>query len=141
HIVLRAERSVLRHPRSYGPVNSTIEHVCKKHGVRLYRYANVGNHLHFLVKIPGRRQWAGFIRELTGRIAQLVQGMGLLKHATKRFWKQRPFTRIVRGWQKAFQTMKDYIELNRLEAEGHISRKETKNVRDLRAFYALFDKS
>jgi hypothetical protein len=72
--------------------------------------------------------WAGFIRELTGRIALACQGK-------KGFWMYRPHTRIVRGWQKAFKIVLDYIYLNQIEAEGFISRKETKTLRDYRLIF------
>jgi hypothetical protein len=51
------------------------------------------------------------------------------------FWALRPFTRIVRGWRKAFQIAKAYVELNLLEAEGFISRSEIKTLRDFRAIF------
>lgn len=137
-LTLRAEKSVLRLPKTFKTVCDVIGDVCKKHGVKLYRDANVGNHLHLLVKIPHVRAWAAFIRELTGRIAQLVQIVlsGDVLGASSGFWKFRPHTRIVRGWQKAFKIASDYVDLNRLEAEGFISRRETKTLRDLRLIWA-----
>jgi hypothetical protein len=52
-----------------------------------------------------------------------------------KYWKHRPFTRIVRGWRKAFRLACDYVELNILEAEGFISRRQTQTLRDLRAIW------
>jgi len=37
----------------------------------------------------------------------------------KRLWRHRPFTRVVKGW-KAYQTVRDYIQLNEKEALGDI---------------------
>jgi len=37
----------------------------------------------------------------------------------KRLWKQRPFTRVVKGW-RAYKTVRDYIQLNEKEALAHI---------------------
>jgi REP element-mobilizing transposase RayT len=126
----------MRLPKTFRSVNQTVDRVCKKHGVRLYKYANVGNHLHMLIKVPHVRRWAPFIRELTGRIAQVAQGLKGPQKGIPKFWKQRPFTRIVRGWRRAFHTAKEYINLNFLEAEGFISRQETKTLKDLRAIFA-----
>lgn len=73
HLVLRARSGHMRIPRLFRPVNQLVEDCSRKHGVTIYRYANVGNHLHLLLKISRRHRWPPFIRELTGRIAYLVQ--------------------------------------------------------------------
>lgn len=39
------------------------------------------------------------------------------------------------GWKNAFRTVKDYIELNILEADGIISRKDIKTLQDLRLIF------
>ena len=129
HLTLRTHKSVLRLYKTLLVVDNLVEKICKKHGVALYKYANVGNHLHMVIKIPQRRRWNAFIRELTGRIAQLVRGK---LHFEGEFWKQRPFTRLVPGWGKAFQIAKDYVYLNWCEGEGHINRHQTKTLQDLR---------
>ena len=128
HLTLRAKRSVLRTPTLFGRVNKTIAQVSAKHGVKIYNQANVGNHLHFAIKLPHVRRWAAFIRELTGRIALICRTEGGL-------WLYRPHTRIIRGWRKAFRTLKEYIELNQLEADGTIDRRHITNLRDLRRQY------
>jgi len=125
HLVLRSARSSMRKPQHLLKVNQIVRKACQKHGVKLYEYANVGNHLHLLIKLRNRPFWAAFIRELTGRIAQL----------TKSQWLHRPFTRIVRGWRKVYQTAREYVRLNVLEADGHISRRETKSLADLRKIF------
>lgn len=126
HLVLRATESKLRLPKNFQIVGEVVNRVCKKHGVRIYRFANVGNHLHLLIKIRSRPSWAAFIRELTGRIAQ--------KTHTK--WTQRPFTRVVSGWRKAFKAAKDYVTFNVWEAEGFIERMHTKSLKELRRIWA-----
>ncbi len=127
HIVLRANASVLRQPKTYARVNELVERISRKYGVRLYEYANVGNHLHLLVRIPKVQAWARFIRELTGRIAQELKGPA----KGKPFWSARPFTRVVRGWRRAYRIVKDYMLLNRLEGEGLVARGSTARVIDL----------
>lgn len=136
HLVLRSELNVLRSIRSFGPVNAAVARIARKYGVRIYSYANVGNHLHILLRVKSLRLWAAFIRELCGRVAQVAQGLKGPQKSRRKFWKQRPFTRIVRGWNKAFKIAREYVGLNRLEAEGFISRKETKTLKDLRLVFA-----
>jgi hypothetical protein len=135
HLELKCTKSLLRLPKTFGMVNREADRICKKHGVTVYKYANVGNHLHFVLKIPGRPRWGAFIRELTGRLAQIAQGITGQQKGTERFWAKLPFTRVIAGWRKAFRIILDYVELNWLEAEGFISRKETRTLKDLRAIF------
>lgn len=128
HLTLRAAKSVLRMPRYFAVVEWIVSDVARKHGVKIYRRANVGNHLHLAIKIPRVKRWAAFIRELTGRLGLALKSV----MGGQKLWFYRPHTRLVRGWQKAFRIVKDYIGLNSLEAEGFISRAEIKTLKDLR---------
>ena len=133
HLILRARVGGMRKPQAFVDVDRIIRKVAEKHGVTIYKYANVGNHLHLLIKIRNIPSWARFIRELTGRIAQFMREfLGLTGES---FWLVRPFTRIVRSWKTCFQIAKEYIQLNVLEAEGFINRRETKTLRDYRAIF------
>ncbi len=131
HLTLRATKSVLRTPKHFGIVERIISEVAKKHGVKIYKRANVGNHLHMAIKLPRVKRWAAFIRELTGRLGLALKGV----MGGERLWAYRPHTRIVRGWKKAFGIVKEYIELNQREAEGFISRKDIKTLKDLRLIF------
>jgi REP element-mobilizing transposase RayT len=130
-LTLRAEKSGMRKLGIFHKVNGQVYSIAKKHGVRVYSYSNVGNHLHLLIKIPRISRWAAFIRELTGQIAQLVLKIIDLPKGL-RFWKYRPHTRIVRGWKRAYKIAKEYVQLNELEASGSIDRRQTPNLRALR---------
>ncbi len=131
HLVLRARKSVLRLPRTFGPVEEIIRKTAEKYGVRIYQSANVGNHLHMVIQIKKLHLWAAFIRELTGRIAQRAGA-----NAKNGFWLYRPFTRIIRSWKLAFRSALEYVKLNELEAQGHIDRKETRSLRELRQLFS-----
>lgn len=133
HVTLRSKSSSMRLPKIYGVVNEIVFEAAEKHGITIYKYANVGNHLHMVIKLASLRSWAAFIRELTGRIGLVMRlKMGL----SGKFWKYRPHTRIVQSWKKMFRVALDYVELNILEAEGFISRRETKTLKDLRAIFS-----
>ena len=123
HLVLKAKRSLMRLPKHFANVDQIVHAVAGKHGVRIYEYANVGNHLHVLIKISRRPRWAAFIRELTGRLATLLGGNGI--------WAKRPFTRVVNGWRKAFRSVKRYVGLNAIEADGGILRADARDLRYL----------
>jgi hypothetical protein len=133
-LTLRANQGGLRLPKTYGRVSKAIEETSKKYGVRIYKEANVGNHIHLGIRVTKLSLWPAFIRELTGRIAQEVTAAGVKLKAEK-FWMYRPHTRIVQGWKRAFKIVMDYIYLNQIEAEGFIDRKQTKTLKDLRAIF------
>lgn len=138
-LTLKARRSVLRLPKTFGLVHQIVDRTAKKHGVIIYRLANVGNHLHLVIKLPRLGAWAAFIRELSGRLAQVVNSVltgKALGSGPGGFWRFRPHTRIVRGWRKPFKTVLAYMDLNTLEADGFISRRETRTLRDLRLIWA-----
>lgn len=138
HLVLRADVQGLqsmRHPQRFGMINKKVTDTAAKYGVRIYEYANVGNHIHLLVRVPKLSLWGAFIRELTGRIAHYMQDLGGRKKGRK-FWLHKPFTRVVRGWRKAFVSLKEYVILNQWEADGNISRKDALTLKDLRRIWS-----
>lgn len=130
HLTLRACKGGMRLPRTLSTVDKIVWETAKRHGIKIYRYANVGNHLHIVLKISHIYRWSAFIRELTGRIASVMREFNITNTGEK-FWLHRPFTRIVRGWKKAYRHVCEYVHLNVLEAEGFINRRETRTLRDL----------
>ena len=125
HLVLKANESILRTHKNYARVQALVYGISEKHGIRIYELAIANDHIHLLIKISRRPRWAAYIRELTGIIAQKIGVKG-------RFWRHRPFTRIVRGWRKAFQSVRDYIEMNKWEADGMIDYHDREFVKFLR---------
>lgn len=126
HIVLRSSKAKgaqsLRHHSRINHVNRLFASICKDHGVRVHEYANVGNHIHALVKIPNRQVYLRWIRKLTARIACLATGAKKGTRSEGKFWDFRPYTRIVKGW-RGFKIARDYVYLNHLEAIGVVFRK------------------
>lgn len=99
-------------------------------GVRVYRYANSGNHLHLLVVTRSRKAFRAYLRAISGIIARIALGVERGRARGKspaddksteiaKFWDARPFTRIVE-WGREFQTVCGYIARNTLEALGFI---------------------
>ena len=126
HVVLRSslargERSML-HPNHCDHIHSLTLRLAKRWGVRLYRYANVGNHIHLLLKAPSRAVWQRFLRELAGGIPIIVTGArkgdALPKNESGRgFWDHVAFTRIVH-FGRDFQNMGRYLIKNIFESAG-----------------------
>ena len=127
HIVLRSEIAKrelsMRHPRHR--VDDIVHQQAEKWGVRIYRYANVGNHLHILVRVGSRKLYQGFIRSIAGLIARSVLNSQRGRSSQQKFWQARPFTRVVR-WGRDYIRAKDYVVLNAREALGFLSPRKAK---------------
>jgi REP element-mobilizing transposase RayT len=126
HVVLRSsqargERSML-HPKLQPHVDAAARTIATRHGVRLYRYANVGNHLHLLVRARTRVAIQRFLRDLAGTIAIIMTGAKKSNPLASRFWDGLAYTRIV-SWGREFRTLELYFIKNLFEAAGLLTRK------------------
>jgi len=116
----RGEKSFLHNKERMRKIEKVVRTQAQKFGVEIYRYANVGNHLHLLVKANYRAGFIAFLRSITGLIARIAlaaeRGKAKL-HGTTGFWDQRPWTRILSTWTE-FNNVKKYVEQNFNEAMG-----------------------
>ena len=110
-------------------VDSIVRGDARKFGLRVIEFANVGNHVHLLVRAGNRRLFLRFLKSISGRIAMLLtgarKGLGLWTKddgAKDAFWDKRPFTRVIESF-RGYRVAKDYVVLNRLEAEGIVPRR------------------
>jgi len=121
HLVLRSSQATgewgFRTPRNREIVSHTLNKASAKTGVKIYRVANSGNHLHLIVKLTNRFTYARFIRAVTGTLALKITKASKSHRLQKRFWDRRPFTRILE-WGRDFSRAVDYLLLNQLEAAG-----------------------
>ncbi len=119
HVVLRSDlaKGAMNLRRHEVRIEKLLAQLAKRHGVHVFKMANVGNHIHIHLRVTKRLKWQGFISGLTGGIARAV---GFIRGETDRsFWNTRPFSRVVRG-PRDFATIQDYVELNQLEANGEV---------------------
>lgn len=123
HVVLRSSLArgewSLRLLKNQRMVEKTIRSQAAKYGIKIYEFANVGNHLHLLIKLGNRFAFAPFIRAISGIIALKVAGACKTKELKQKFWDYRPWSRVVE-WRKAYSVAKDYVVQNHLEAIGAI---------------------
>ena len=137
HLVMRSSQAVreksLLSPRRARQVEAVVRRTARQRGIRVYRYANSGNHLHILIKVPSPQAYRAYIRAISGLIARLVLGtergagrkpaLGAGKkqgsEKSAHFWDARPFTRIVE-WGRDYLRVCDYLLQNRLEALGFV---------------------
>ena len=118
HLVLRSDRakgakSLLKYD---AVVRKVIAKIAGRHGVRVYRIVNAGNHLHITLKLSKQFLWKGFISGITGGIARAL-GFKRDENSKQGFWNSRPFTRAI-AWGRDYNVVKDYHVLNQLEVDG-----------------------
>ncbi len=123
HLVLRSslakgDRSFLNSKRSRR-IHKVIHRAAKHQNVKIYRYANSGNHLHMIILPASRVAYLKFIRVISGLIARMTLGVERGKALGIQFWDARPFTRILE-WGKDFKKSCAYLRQNTLEALGFI---------------------
>ena len=123
HLVMRSslakgERSFLSPKRAKG-VREVAYASAKAHGVKIYRFANSGNHLHFVVLPASLKAYFAFIRSLSGVLARLVLGAERGRPKGVKFWDALPFTRILE-WGRDYRRTIDYLRQNVLEALGFV---------------------
>ena len=98
-------------------VDKTIAQAGRRWGVTVYERANVGNHLHLLLKARTRRGFSNFLRALAGAVAMFVTGAARGKALGVRFWDLSAWSRVV---ESDFAAVRAYVIQNRLEAAGEI---------------------
>lgn len=121
HVVLRSEkargsRSMLARPH-VSAVDRIIREDARYFGVRVLEFANVGNHVHLLVRAGNRRGFLWFLSSISGRLAMLLTGSRKGQPSAEKFWDYRPFSRVVVGW-RGYRVARDYVLLNEMEAAG-----------------------
>ncbi|MBY0386206.1 hypothetical protein K2X05_13695 [bacterium] len=123
HLTLRSSKAVgdlsFKKPKNSKKILFYVAKFSRKCGVQIISLANVGNHLHFHIKLSKISIYKPFIKALTGAIALSVSGRSRWQtdKSKLKFWDYRPFTRVVYGF-KAFLNLKNYIEVNQLEGLG-----------------------
>lgn len=121
HIVMRS--SIAKYEWSFlyyknrKKIENTIRKQAEKFNIRIYKLGICYNHFHILIKLQTRESYAKFIRAISGLIAKIVLGAEKGNKKGIRFWDSRPFSRITE-WVKDFINAKEYVVLNKKEAEG-----------------------
>ncbi len=128
HIVLRSSRArgelSLLNLTNRKIVEKVLLAAQKRFAVKVYNKANVGNHLHLIIKARTRRDFQAFMRMISGRIAALVTGAKKghsfkpdATAGTRKFWDALAFSRVI-NWGRDFIDTQIYITKNLFEGEG-----------------------
>ena len=131
HVVLRSSNArgalSMLHPAHCNHIEKFVYQTARRRGVRVFRFANVGNHIHLLIQVPTREAWKRFSKELSGGIAQIVTGArkgaalkrssdaSIPESAKRAFWDHLLFTRIV-SFGRDFKGMARYLIKSLFEA-------------------------
>lgn len=124
HFVLRSEQAKgpwsLLHSKNERRVKHLVYHHARKQGLRVFRYANAGNHLHIIIQGPNRVAYQNFLRTVTGLIARAITGAqkGIKKG---KFWHSLAYSRVV-SWGRELRNVQFYLIMNELEGLGIWSR-------------------
>jgi REP element-mobilizing transposase RayT len=120
HLVLRSSRATRAWSMLRASHAERIRHkaqtLARRCDVRLYRYANVGNHIHMLGQARSRRAFQSFLRAFAGVTARIVTG-ARRGRPVGRFWDRLAYTRIV-SWGREFLVVSAYVQKNEDEARG-----------------------
>ena len=123
HLVFRFSRAKGRHsfllPNNVKLIKTVLRLQSKKFKVTILSQKNAGTYLHLFIKGKNKKEITNFIRTISALIARYVQRVHKGSAAKKKFWDQRPFTRIVEGYNGLGVAL-SYIIQNELEALGVI---------------------
>lgn len=126
--VARGDFSLLRkETRSW--LRLYLPRVARQFSVKLYSNSNNGNHIHLVIRASDKKQFASFLRVLSGMIARKVLGAERGREKGIKFWSSRPYSRLV-TWGREFWSVLRYVERNILEARGSFAYLERRRERD-----------
>jgi len=118
HVVLSSQRargnwSLLRHERA---VRDALRAMARRFGVRVYDFANVGSHLHLLIRSDRRETFQAFLRSFAGIVARRVTGA---RRGTPvgRFFSGLAWSRVV-SWGRDYFGVRHYVFRNQIEGSS-----------------------
>lgn len=117
----RGKRSLLTRENKHR-VERLLEATSRCHSIRVYRFENVGNHLHLLIKTQKRqyslakRDFQRFLKQFAGELAFQVTG-ARKGNACGRFWDATAYSRIV-IWGRDIKNVMGYFTKNFHESQG-----------------------
>ncbi len=122
HVVLKSDHA--KGPLSFLRIErvliSLVQNLGDKLNVKVKDVVVMTNHIHLAIKVRHRRHFKAYLRALTGLIVRKLLKTERSKPAGfEKFFKGRPFSRIVNSGRKSFGNLMRYFELNRLEKCGY----------------------
>lgn len=120
HLVFRSTKArgewSFLHRRNKGQVHLLMQETAERFGIKVFRFENVGNHLHLIVKGRTRRDLRKFLRVFPQRVMFLVTG-ACKGNPQGRFFDAIAYSRVVQ-WGREFKILKTYLWKNAMEVLG-----------------------
>src|SRR3954454_13112036 len=115
HVVLTSQRargpwSLRRHDKI---VREALRTIAQRFGVQVYDCANVGSHLHLLVRARRREAFQGFLRSFAGLVARRITG-ARRGRPSGRFFDGLAWSRVVE-WGRDYFGVRHYVFRNQIE--------------------------
>lgn len=117
HLVLKSKKATaqysLLNQRNVKQVDLIVRQKAKKFGVELKDFVNMGNHIHFQIRVRSREGFQSFLRAITCLLARVVTGAARGNPFGK-FWDGLAFTRIVNTLEEVTR-FEGYLTANKIE--------------------------
>jgi REP element-mobilizing transposase RayT len=115
HVVLSSRRaegpwSMRKHQRA---VREALRDMARRFGVRIYDFANVGSHLHLLIRTRRRETFQAFLRSFAGIVARRVTG-ARRGRPSGAFFSGLAWSRVV-NWGRDYFGVRHYVFRNQIE--------------------------
>src|SRR5262249_29189765 len=97
-------------------VRESLRDCAARNGIRIYEFANVGSHLHLLVRAKRRKAFQAFLRSFAGIVARKVTGARRGRRLRGGpFWSGLAWARL-RTWGREVRVVRHYVFRNLIEA-------------------------
>lgn len=99
HVVLSSESArgdwAFEKNKNKKIIETVLKTQGRKYGISIREIACAEENLHVLIRLRKRRSFAPFIRAVSGMLALMITGAGKTRKLKKKFWDQRPWTRVL----------------------------------------------
>lgn len=113
HVVLRSSQArgewSMRAHKNRKHIENILKAQAQRFGVKLLEFANGGDHLQMVLRIPDRDSFHSFLRTVSGMIAMKVSDSAKTRALKTKFWDFRPWTRVVEWTQGVSLAVDDLI--------------------------------
>jgi REP element-mobilizing transposase RayT len=120
HVVLRSARArgrwSMRTKTNQQVVRKALRSYAHRYGIKIYEFANAGNHLHLLLRSRCRLALQNFLRVFAGVTARRLTG-ARRGHPVGAFWEYLAYSRIV-TWGRDFLGVRAYVAANENDGGG-----------------------
>jgi REP element-mobilizing transposase RayT len=121
-------------PKNKHFVQQTMRRFARRFGIRIYEFANAGNHVHLLLRTKCRFAIQNFLRAFAGLIARFVTG-ACKGFSVGKFWDELAYSRIV-TWGRDFIRVRSFVVQKRVRGLGVSVRQAKPSARGFRCLTA-----